>query len=181
MRRRAVLVVTACVLVAACGAPHGTRTLEPDRALLTPSSSRDGLQHTTANELDVLARACPRLDGAIGNEVPNASTTSTIADLRCSWSFGFAAAAGNDAQLLVGILEDGNYRFNETGDLLDHERTVTGVGDAALYDSQTRALFALKNGRLWYVQVVGAWPARYPPQTVTTTIARALLEQADTR
>jgi hypothetical protein len=183
MARRAAIVAAACACftLAACGAPRHPRTIEPDLASLTNASNLHGVQHSTVADLRLLARACPRLDGAIGNAVPDTSATArTIVDAQCRWAFGFSGPASQEAQLLVGIVDDGTYRFHETGDLLDHERTVAHVGDAALYDPDTRTVFALRNGCLWYVQVVGPWPARYAAQPVTTAITRALLRLRET-
>ena len=177
MPRRPILAVAACVLLAGCGAPHGTQTLGHESDLAQPVDSLQRLHNTTADDLQHLTRMCPALDGAIGNEVPDAWTTNGIDDLHCFWAFGFPTTAKEDAQLLVGTINGGTYRFHETARLLDDEHAVPGVGDAALYDPQSRALFAMRDGRLWYVQLVGPWPPRYPPERVTTAIARALLRE----
>ncbi|HEX4493051.1 MAG TPA: hypothetical protein VH914_17730 [Acidimicrobiia bacterium] len=183
MSRRAALVVGAILLLAACGEQHGTQTLDGQRDLVgVATSSAANLTTGTRHELELLSRACPPLDATVGDEISDAWRTKRIDDRQCQWNFGFAGVPADVvSEVVVGIVEGDGYRLHETATLLDHERGVDGVGDEALYDPESRTLFATRRGRLWYVQLVGSWPARYSPQPVTTAIARALLQEAATR
>jgi hypothetical protein len=180
MPRRPVLAVAACLVLAACGAPHGTATLdhEPDLAGITRGSTPAGLRSEIARDVDRLRQSCAEIDptvraalrGTVGGPDVNPPRL-TLEDAQCHW----ASASAGAPQLVVGIVNGGAYRFHETAKLLKDEQTVGHIGDGALYDPHSRALFVLWNGRLWYVQLVGDPATGDDARQVLTTIAKALV------
>ena len=55
------------------------------------------------------------------------------------------------------------------------------IGDRAVFDGQTRTLYVLDNGRLWYLQLVGKPPTVAAVPAILTALGRALLQSQRTR
>jgi hypothetical protein len=172
---RPAALVVACLLLAACGAPHGTATLddEPDLAVVTRGAAAAGVRDVIAHELTRLRGACADIDAVVQHAAPG--TQLQIDDVQCQW----VAAGSQSPQVVVGIIDGGVYRFHETAKLLNDERTLPGIGDDALYDRHTRALFTVRANRLWYVQRIGETGPLEAAGTVIP-IARALMHASAT-
>jgi hypothetical protein len=174
------VLVSAAMLIGACGAAQRPQTLDHEADLVTFAKLQD-LRTSTASGLTRLARACRALQFALQETLDaNVAVGSDITDVQCHWTFDFPSGPkGGSPELVVGIVEGGDYRFHETAKILHGERTVTGVGDEALYDPQSRTLFCIRDGRLWYVEMVGLWEPKYDPQPLTTALARALMRERE--
>ena len=175
---RVALIVAACVLVGACGNAPRASTLqhEPDRATLTDDSNVAGVPSAVANDLRLLRAACHAVAPTVVTHEPG--TRLEIRDLRCQWIS--TAASGGAPRVVIGTVDGGRHRFDETAELLVDDRAVTGVGADARFSTSARLLTTLDAGRLWYVQLVADPATRAQALRVTSAIARALVAAAAT-
>jgi hypothetical protein len=168
---RVALAAIAVVALAACGAPARVRTFddEPDLVRVAGTTIPAGFGSTTTNELRRMLDACGAIDAKVATALPGVNHV-TLTDAQCQW---IAAAP----ELIVGILTNpgGDAMLDQTATVLKGERTVAGVGDRAVFDPQTRTLYVVKNGRLWYLQLVGSAPGVTAP-TILTVLGRALVQ-----
>src|SRR5438046_69654 len=135
MRRRPVLAVAACLVLAACGAPHGTATLdhEPDLAAIRGGVVPEGLRSTIADDVRRLRVACAQifetrseLIGTAGGPDVNPPRW-TVEDAQCQYRRDGGDASAGPPLVAVGIVEGGTYRLHETAKLLEDEVRVDGV------------------------------------------------------
>jgi hypothetical protein len=176
--------VIAVVAFAACGnaAPAQTVGREPDLALITLGDVPRGLSGSTLAAVQRLQPACTAIDTRVGAVLPDIAPSGTISsliieDAECQWlgTPDPSARPPFPPELIVGIVDGGSSRFAETVSVLTDERTVSGVGDEAAFDPQTRTLYTVRADRLWYVQLVGTAPRGAAAQSIATTVARALM------
>jgi len=180
----------ACVAVAvlalgACGAPERAHTLdnEPDLASISGPMPH-GFDHATADELVRLHRACTALIIGFSGPAPSAVRDSSsgpmeFVDGQCEWLGGSPTSTA--PEFIVGIIGGGSATFDDTDSVLTDEQTISGVGDRATFDPQTRTLAIVKNDRLWYVQLVGRVTNGAAALVETTNIGRALIRTPATR
>jgi hypothetical protein len=173
-RRRAattILAAVAVIALTACGAPARVRTFdgEPDLVLVRGKTIPPGFSTTTTNELQRMVDACEAIDAEVRTVLPYVSPVA-LTDAQCQW----VAAT---PELIVGILANpgGGSMLDQTTAVLEGERSVAGVGDRAVFDPQTRALYVVKNERLWYLHLVGAAPGVAAP-TILASLGRALVQ-----
>jgi hypothetical protein len=189
-RLPAVLAATvALITLAACGAPARTQTLanEPDLARNLGGAIPHGFSTAVSEDLARLDAACAAIDPEVASRLPAVTPGgvvryAAIVDGQCEWvSAGDKARPGPPA-LIVGILagSSGGATLDETTTLLEGERSIDRVGDRAAFDPQTRTLYVLGNGRLWYLQLVGREPA-VAASTILTALGRALVQSPRAR
>jgi hypothetical protein len=171
-----VVAMLALVVLAACGAPARIQTVdrEPDLVKvdgLIPS----GFSSSAGEELRRLSSACIAIDRQVGTQLPDvaphgAVTYEAISDGQCQWRNALGP------ELIIGILAHpgGGGVLDQTAMVIKDERPITGVGDRALFDLETRTLYVLKSGRLWYLQLVGSAPGATAPR-ILATLGRALV------
>jgi hypothetical protein len=171
--RRAVATILSAVAVialAACGNPSRVRTLdgEPDLVRVLGTVPR-GFSPSVTEELERLLAACREIDAIVESRVPGAGHL-VLTDGHCQW-------AGAAPELIIGILAnpDGGAVLDQTNMVLKDERTVAGVGDRAAFDPETRALYLVRNGRLWYLQLVGSAPG-VGASAILASLGRALAQ-----
>jgi hypothetical protein len=171
-----IVAATAVIALTACGAPQRVRTLdgEPDLVGIHGSVPR-GFSASVKEELDRLNAACTAIDAPVSAQLPDVApvgadqTFGGLTDGQCEW----VAAR---PELIIGILANpgGAAVLDQTTTVLKGERPVAGVGMRAVFDPQTRTLYVLENGRLWYLQLVGAGNGVAAP-AILTTLGRALV------
>ena len=151
-----VLLVLATTLTA-CGAPRRVRTHNGDPDL---AGSDATISHRLRDQ-------CSAFASAVAVTLPRVSLELT--DGHCEWlDTPNEAPAGVVGQplLFIGILatSDGSTALDRTTAVLEHERAITLpgtlpgtlLGRRAVFDPETRTLYVLEHGRLWYLQRVGS-------------------------
>ena len=168
--------VLALVVLGACGAPARIQSVdgEPDLVKIDgviPS----GFSSSAHEELQRLRSACIAIDKQVGTQLPDIAphgdvTYEAISDGQCQWTHLLVP------ELIIGILAHpgGSNVLDQTAMVIKDERSMAGVGDRALFDLETRTLYVLKSGRLWYLQLVGPAPAAAAPK-ILATLGRALV------
>jgi hypothetical protein len=148
-----VLLLVLATTLTACGAPRRVRTHNGDPDL---AGSDATISHRLRNQ-------CSAFASDVAVAFPGVSLELT--DGQCEWiDTPKAAPAGGVGQplLIVGILakSDGSTALDQTTAVLSHERPITLPGTLpgrrAVFDPETRTLYVLEHGRLWYLQRVGS-------------------------
>lgn len=179
--RAAVVCAALAIVLAACGAPARVRTLGNEVDLARPLENLQQLRSSTAADVQRLASSCRLLGVWVGEYMSGSVAPLDVSDVQCHWRADLPAGPrGGPPEIVLGIVPDGTYRFHETERLLDDDRRVGGIGTDAIYAPQSRTLYCIRNGRLWYVQMVGVWAPQYHPQVVTSTLALRLMNQRET-
>jgi hypothetical protein len=129
----------------ACGAPRAVRTHAGDPDLASSRATLPGR----------LRDRCSSFDLVVAAELPG--VTLELTDGHCEW-VGPRAGGGGRPVLIVGILagSDGSTTLNQTTAVLEDERAISLPRRRAVFDPETRTLYVLEHGRLWYLQRVGA-------------------------
>ena len=169
--------VLALVVLGACGAPARIQSVDGEPDLVKIDGVIPGGFSSSANEeLQRLRSACVAIDKQVGTQLPDVAphgdvTYEAISDGQCQW-----LPAHGTPELIIGILAHpgGTNALDQTAMVIKDERSMAGVGDRALFDLETRTLYVLKSGRLWYLQLVGPAPAAAAPK-ILATLGRALV------
>lgn len=191
-RRAATWVIVTLALgsLAACGSPARVHTLddEPDLARIAKTIP-DGFLAPVRAELRRLNAACTAIDDEVTTQLPKPAagnfSTLELNDAQCQWlEVPSEAPPGVDGEprLIVGTLESahGGTALDETTSVLTNEKSVDDIGESAVFDLQTRTLYAQQNGRLWYLQLVNSAPGA-AARPILTTLARALVKTPSAR
>jgi hypothetical protein len=164
-------------LLAACGSSAGVQTLDhtPDyggAAIPLTHTLPSGLSSVGVDPVRLVA-GCRALDVRVAAAVPEvgSGTAAMFDDGRCVWN-------GPDGPaVIVGMIVEtsgASFTLDETKVFTDDERTISGIGQRAVYDPQTHALYVSISNRLWYVQLVGGAAAAPSALQNVSAIGRAL-------
>ena len=180
MIARAIAATCAVLVLAGCGAPPAVHTLdgEPDLARIA-AAIPPGFNHGAGVELRRLQTACAEIDRQVAiSPAPSARfpLRFELVDAQCEWF-----RATGPPEVIIGLLVSagGGTTLDQTVAVVDDERSVDNVGDRAVFDPQTRTLYVVAAGRLWYLQVVGPQPA--DPLNGLVRLGRALVRLAPAR
>jgi hypothetical protein len=174
------------IVLAACGAPAHPTTLdrEPDLVSVAGTTIPRGFISSTNEELRRLLGACEAIDANVATALPGVTDRSGIThlaliDAQCEWLNTPAGTSPGTPELIIGILANpgGGGALDQTTTILTGWRPVAGIADRAVFDPQTRTLYALANDRLWYLQLVGSAPGVAAPR-ILTALAGALVKTA---
>jgi hypothetical protein len=169
---------------AACGAPARVRTLDDEPDLVGILTIPRGFSPSVKDELQRLRAACMAIDTKVRTQLPDvAPIGGDVTNLgliygQCEWLKPAPGPPPGIPELIVGILASpsgGGATLDQTTTVLERERTIASIGDRAVFDRETRTLYVLKNGRLWYLQLVGSARSAAAPQ-ILTVLGRALVE-----
>jgi len=181
-----VVLVLALGSAAGCGSPARVGTLDgdPDLARIFVTIP-PGFSKPVNEELERLRATCMAIDANVGTQLPDIGpvgedvTHLALIDGQCLWNTpaGPSSRPPGAPELVVGIVAapDGGITLDRTTMVLKGERPIAGVGDRAVFDRETRTLYVLENGRLWYLQLVGSAPGA-AAQNILAVLARSLLE-----
>jgi hypothetical protein len=174
---------------AACGSPARVQTLddEPDLVAMVRTIPR-GFSRSMEEELQWLRAACTAIDAKVGTQLPDVApaggdmTHLGLLYGHCEWLVPAPGPPPGIPELIVGILASrrGGTTLDETTMALKGERAIAGIGDRAVFDRETRTLYVLKNGRLWYLQLSGSAPSAAALQ-ILTVLGRALVQSPPAR
>ena len=187
--RRAVRtgIAAACALLvlAGCGAPPAVRTIdgEPDLARIA-ATIPPGFHHGAGIELRRLQSVCTEIDRKVAiTRPPSAGSPLRFAliDAQCEWFRATGDGRSGPPEVIISLLVSANAgtTLDQTVAVLHHERSVPDVGDRAVFDPETRTLYVVGGGRLWYLQQPGPQPA--DPQTGLAQLGRALVRLTPAR
>jgi hypothetical protein len=173
------------LLLAACGAPPAVHTIdgEPDLASIS-GSIPPGFHRAAGVELRRLESACTEIDRHAGiTPAPSARfpLRFELIDAQCQWFRATGNGLQGPPEVIVGLLvsSGGGATLDQTLSVLRGDRPVPNVGDRAVFDPQTRTLYVVAAGRLWYVQ----FPGPQPTDTLNglVRLGRALVRSAPAR
>jgi hypothetical protein len=172
LHRVACLVVAAGVLLTACGTPERVHTVDDTRDF---GGTPILLTHALPNGLSAVGVDGPRLLAGCNALQPRVATLITghapvFTGRHCEWN-GIDGPA-----VIVGMIEHtgASFTLDETRTFIDHERTISGVGQRAVYDTESHALYIIISNRLWYVQLVGSAAANPSALPTLVSLGRAL-------
>jgi hypothetical protein len=185
--RALAVVALGALALAACGNADQPHTLdhEPDFADVTRDVIPGGFSSSTAAELHRVRDACSQLVTELGvtHAPPGANVQSNLdrapgfVDGQCQW-LSPSSATPDVTGFLVGIINGGGATFDETSTALTGTQSISGIGDRAMLDPETRTLYVVQNGRLWYLQLIGDETSGAAVLLETTNLARALVRTA---
>jgi hypothetical protein len=174
--RRSALAIVAVVTglaLGGCASPHGTQTLqhEPDLVRISDQFVPPGLRGAITSEVRVVRTECRAVKSTV--EALEPGVQLEVNDEQCEWVP--SATPDGAPRIVMGIIDGGHYRFDETAKLLHDDRRIDGVGAPARFETPMRFLTTLRAGRFWYIQLVGDPASGTDALRIARTIARALV------